>query len=123
MDESGSSFDRFNAGLCTQVLKKLQKDIVENLYEDVTLSHMIDEILTFSQEFYNLGVDEQYLPLIVLLEPTVFAKWLSLERKFAFAKIDDIMLDDQSWTSSNSRLDISKCTEIFVTLLQSITNR
>ena len=123
VDESGSSFDRFSRGLCQQVLEKLEQDVFANLEDDVTTSHMIDEILTYSQEFYNLNVDEDVLPLVVLLDSDIFKKWLSLERKFAFAKIDDIMLDDQSWTSSDSRLDISKCTETFVTLLQSITKR
>ena len=118
-----SNFHRFSRGLCEQVLEKLEKDVFANLADDVTSSHMIDEILTYSQEFYNLGVDEDVLPLVVLLDSEIFKKWLILERKFAFAKIDDIMLDDQSWTSSNSRVDISKCTETFVTLLQSITNR
>ena len=106
-----------------QVIKKLQKDIVAVIYDDVTLSHVIDEVLTFSQEFYHLGVEEDALPLLVLLEPVIFTKWLSLERKFAFAKIDDMMLDEQSWTSSPARQEISKCTETFAILLQSITNR
>ena len=61
---------------------------------------MIDEILNFSQEFHNFGVEEANLPLVVLLEPVIFQKWLSLERKFAFAKIDDMMLDEQAWTTS-----------------------
>ncbi len=46
-----------------------------------------------------------------------------MERKFAFAKIDDMMLEEGSWTASNSRSDVSKCIETFVVLLQSITNR
>ena len=123
VDTSGLSFERFSSGLCGQVIKKLQKDIVAVIYDDITLSHVIDEVLTFSQEFYHLGVEEDALPLLVLLEPVIFTKWLSLERKFAFAKIDDMMLDEQSWTSSPARQDISKCTETFAILLQSITNR
>lgn len=116
-------FANFSSAICGQVLKKLQKDILPAMYDDVILSHTIDEILTFSQEFHQLGVDENILPLVVLLEPEVFKKWLKLERKFAFAKIDDMMLDDNTWTSAESRQDVSKCTETFVVLLQSITNR
>lgn len=118
-----TDFERFSSAICSQILKKLQKDIVTAMYDDVILSHTIDEILTFSQEFHQLGVDENILPLIVLLEPEVFKKWLTLERKFAFAKIDDMMLDENTWTSAESRQDVSKCTETFVVLLQSITNR
>ena len=123
VDNSETSFERFSSGLCNLVMKKLQKDIIVAIFDDVSLSHMIDEILTFSQDFYNLGVEESSLPLLVLLEPKIFSKWLNLERKFAFAKIDDMMLDEQAWTSSISKHDVSKCTETFVILLQSITNR
>ena len=126
--EEATSFERFSSSICGQVLKKLQKDIAAVMYDDVTLSHMIDEILTFSQEFHTLGVDSDILPLIILTESVIFTKWLALERKFAFAKIDDMMLDDQAWISFGSsgtisRQNVSKCTETFVVLLQSITNR
>jgi len=124
IDHSGTSFERFATGLSSQVLNKLKKDIAPKIFDDVDLSHMIDEILNFSQEFHSFGVEEATLPLVVLLEPVIFQKWLSLERKFAFSKIDDMMLDDQAWTTSaGSRYDVSKCTETFVVLLQSITNR
>ena len=124
IDNSGTSFERFATGLSSQVLNKLKKDIAPKIFDDVDLSHMIDEILNFSQEFHSFGVEESTLPLLVLLEPVIFQKWLSLERKFAFSKIDDMMLDDQAWTTSaGSRYDVSKCTETFVVLLQSITNR
>ena len=85
VDNTETSFQRFSHGLCVQVLKKLEKDIGAVMYDDVTLSHMIDEILTFSQEFVNIGVSDEILPLAVLLEKTIFNRWLTLERKFAFA--------------------------------------
>ena len=83
-----------------QVLIKLKKDIASNIFDDIDLSHMIDEILNFSQEFHDIGVEETALPLVVLLEPVIFSKWLKLERNYAFSKIDDIMMDDQAWTTS-----------------------
>ena len=69
VDHTGSSFQRFTYGLCTQVLKKLKnKDEMERImYDDETLSHMIDEVLTFSQEFANVGVQDDILPLVILL--------------------------------------------------------
>lgn len=51
----GKSFAKFSSAISGQVLKKLQKDIVGVMYDDISLSHMIDEILTFSQEFHTLG--------------------------------------------------------------------
>jgi len=124
IDDTGTSFERFASKMSGQVLIKLKKDIASNIFDDIDLSHMIDEILNFSQEFHDIGVEETTLPLVVLLEPVIFSKWLKLERNYAFSKIDDIMMDDQAWTTSiGSRYDVSKCTETFVILLQSITNR
>ena len=93
------------------------------MYDDETLSHMIDEILTFSQEFANVGVQDDILPLVILLDPVIFDRWISLERKFAYKKIDDIMLEENSWTQSYTRQNVAKSIETFVILLQSITQR
>ena len=125
VDHTGSSFQRFTYGLCTQVLKKLKnKDEMERImYDDETLSHMIDEVLTFSQEFVNVGVQDDILPLVILLDPVIFDRWISLERKFAYKKIDDIMLEENSWTQSYTRQNVAKSIETFVILLQSITQR
>ena len=100
IDDTGTSFERFASKMSGQVLIKLKKDIASNIFDDIDLSHMIDEILNFSQEFYDVGVEETTLPLVVLLEPVIFSKWLKLERNYAFSKIDDIMMDDQAWTTS-----------------------
>jgi hypothetical protein len=54
---------------------------------------------------------------------TFSIRWISLERKFAFEKIDDLLLEEGSWQPSIARPDVSKCTLIFEALLQSITNR
>ena len=93
------------------------------MYDDETLSHMIDEVLTFSQEFANVGVQDDILPLVILLDPVIFDRWISLERKFAYKKIDDIMLEENSWTQSYTRQNVAKSIETFVILLQSITQR
>ena len=76
VDHTGSSFQRFTYGLCTQVLKKLKnKDEMERImYDDETLSHMIDEVLTFSQEFANVGVQDDILPLVILLGKYVLTR-------------------------------------------------
>ena len=100
IDDTGTSFERFASKMSGQVLIKLKKDIASNIFDDIDLSHMIDEILNFSQEFHDIGVEETTLPLVVLLEPVIFSKWLKLERNYAFSKIDDIMMDDQAWTTS-----------------------
>ena len=50
-------------------------------------------------------------------------RWLALERKFAFDRIDNLLLDDDGWIPSPTNPDVLKCAETFVTLLQSITAR
>lgn len=64
----------------------------------------------------------------------MFFRWIDLERKFAFEKVDEMMLKDGgSWNSisreavgggdDNAANEVSRCAETFVALLQSITNR
>ena len=113
------------------VNKKLRTDLPLIIEDDIHLSHMIDEILLFSKEITTISmvdVPSSSLPLNVLLssgESQLFSRWIDLERKFAFEKVDEMMLRDSSWTSCEREgyYHVSKCAEIFVALLQSITNR
>ena len=96
--------------------KKLKQDLPLVVDDDVHLSHMIDEILFFSKEISAktaIPLPAKVLPLNVLLDfpddddgddddqdnntPSadhhpLFGRWIDLERKFAFEKIDGLML-------------------------------
>ena len=122
--------------------RKLSNDMPLVIEDDMHFSHLIDEVLLFSKEmlartdsfpiFYQ---EPNLLPLNVLCDPPVFSRWIDLERKFAFEKIDDMMLKEGSWSfgflTSRDEYDqeddtcneVSKCVETFVALLQTMTNR
>merc|ERR1719361_3113002 len=80
--------------------------------------------------------DIQTYYLSVLCESAVFSRWIDLERKLAFEKIDDMMLREGSWSfgditareddfdaTDDTCNEVSKCVETFVALLQTMTNR
>jgi hypothetical protein len=71
---------QFCCGLLTSlVLKKMRHDITEVMYDDVTLSHLIDEIILFSRDVlsrdFALFIPLESLPLVVLCDPTVFSRY------------------------------------------------
>ena len=103
----------------------------------------LNKALLFSKEMISRSDLSQIflqnpnlLPLSVLCESAVFSRWIDLERKLAFEKIDDMMLREGSWSfgditardddfdaSDDTSNEVSKCVETFVALLQTMTNR
>ena len=122
--------------------KKLCNDMPLVIEDDMHFSHLIDEVLLFSKEmlaqtdsFPVFLQEPSLLPFNVLCDTGVFSRWIDLERKFAFEKIDDMMLKEGSWsfgfltsrdeydTDDDACNEVSKCVETFVALLQTMTNR
>jgi len=139
-------YSSFCLGLLTLVNEKLEQDLPLVIEDDVHLSHLIDEILLFSKEVSVKNsvspIPTSALPLNHLLASSssqpvqvdespgagscqLFGRWIEIERKFAFEKIDELLLKDSSWSSCEreGHFHVSKCAETFVALLQSITNR
>ena len=118
---------RLLQGMAQLASDKLRADVGEMAFDDVLLSHAVDEVLIFSKELHDLDyakrIGKDKLPLSVLAEDGISARWLALERKFAFERIDNLLLDDDGWIPSPTNPDVLKCAETFVTLLQSITAR
>ena len=118
---------RLLQGLAQLATDKLRADVGEMAFDDVLLSHAVDEVLLFCKELHDLDyarrIGKDKLPVSVLAEDAVSARWLALERKFAFERIDNLLLDDDGWIPSPTNPDVLKCAETFVTLLQSITAR
>ncbi len=50
-------------------------------------------------------------------------RWLTLERKYAFEKMDALLLEEDGWLSSAASPDLLRCADAFVTLLQSLVAR
>ena len=132
----------FCGGLLGLTQIKLTNDMPLVIEDDMHFSHLIDEVLLFSKEMlarsdsFPIFIQESnLLPLNVLCDPPVFSRWIDLERKFAFEKVDDMMLKEGSWSfgflTSRDEFDrdddacneVSKCVETFVALLQTMTNR
>jgi len=69
-------------GLLQEVETKLLHDIPEMVYDEVLMSHLIDELLLFEQELRTiLHYPPSYpSPLHVMLEDVPFHKWLTLEK-------------------------------------------
>ena len=69
-------------GLLQEVDTKLLHDIPEMVYDEVLMSHLIDELLLFEQELRTiLHYPPSYpSPLHVMLEDVPFHKWLTLEK-------------------------------------------
>ena len=69
---------QFCCGLLALVIKKLRADIADVIYDDVTLSHLIDEIILFSRDVlsrdFALFIPLDSLPLVVLCDSVVFAR-------------------------------------------------
>ena len=71
---------QFCCGLLTLVIKKLRLDIADVMYDDVTLSHLIDEVILFSRDVlardFALFIPLDSLPLVVLCDSTAFARYM-----------------------------------------------
>lgn len=70
-------------GLLTLAQEKLAHDAPRLLYDDALFCHLVDEVLQFEKELRSTHSYPRAYPgvLHILLEETVFQKWLSVERK------------------------------------------
>lgn len=70
-------------GLLTLAQEKLAQDAPRLLYDDALFCHLVDEVLQFEKELRSTHSYPRAYPgvLHILLEETVFQKWLSVERK------------------------------------------
>ncbi|KAG1682586.1 RAD50-interacting protein 1 [Nymphon striatum] len=123
----------FIQGLVQIVSEKLLKDIPILLDDDHLLSHTIDETLLFDKELQSLGYsgnNNQPGCLTVLTsEDVCFKRWLSMEKKYAVAKIDNMLSTATAWKSvyvvqgELDELKVPECGEQFMTLIHTITGR
>ncbi|KAG9280328.1 RAD50-interacting protein 1 [Astyanax mexicanus] len=118
-------------GLLTLAQEKLTHDAPRLLYDDTLFCHLVDEVLQFEKELRSTHAYPSTYPgaLPILLEETVFQKWLSVERKMAVEKVDAMLSTEGAWSSQYKDItDIDElkapdCAETFMTLLLVITDR
>nr|XP_019955584.1 PREDICTED: RAD50-interacting protein 1 isoform X1 [Paralichthys olivaceus] len=118
-------------GLLSLVQEKVASDASRLLYDDVLLSHLVEEVLQFEKELRSNHSYPAVLPglLHLLLEEAVLQKWLTVERKMAVEKMDAMLSAEGAWSSQYKdisdmdELKAPDCAETFMTLLQVITER
>ncbi|KTG47582.1 hypothetical protein cypCar_00019461 [Cyprinus carpio] len=116
-------------GLLTLAQEKLAQDAPRLLYDDALFCHLVDEVLQFEKELRGTHSYPRTYPgvLHILLEETVFQKWLSVERKMAVEKVDAMLSAEGAWSSQYKditdmdELKAPDCAETFMTLLLVIT--
>lgn len=119
----------FMVGLVQLSIEKLQADIGKAQYDDFMFSHTVDEALSFDKELrssYDYPVIQAGV-LGVLTQAQVFIKWMTMERKFALEKMDNILsstdLAFEPLASDIDNLKVTVCADAFMTLLKRITDR
>ena len=73
----------FMRGLLQEVETKISHDIPEMVYDEVLMSHLIDELLLFERELRTVLHYPSSCPSPfhnVMLEDVAFHKWLTLEK-------------------------------------------
>ncbi len=72
----------FIRGLLQEVEAKLLHDLPELVYDELLMSHLIDELLLFERELRTVLLYPKPLPspLTVLLREVPLHKWLELEK-------------------------------------------
>ncbi|KAL3270463.1 hypothetical protein HHI36_021010 [Cryptolaemus montrouzieri] len=120
----------FTVGLVQLAVEKLHAELPKAQYDDFTFSHTVDEALSFDKELrdsYNYPITQTGV-LGVLTQAQVFIKWMTMEKKFATEKMDNILSFTTSepfapLTSNTEELKVTVCADAFMTLLKRITDR
>ncbi|KAF5293605.1 hypothetical protein FQA39_LY03090 [Lamprigera yunnana] len=121
---------QFMRGLVELAVDKLYSELPNLENNEFLFSHCIDEALGFDKELktnYRYPSNQPSI-LLVITQAPVFVKWLTMEKKFALEKMD-MMLSDSGTMNvfpqdvENHEFKIIPSGEIFITLLQTITER
>ncbi|XP_030035730.1 RAD50-interacting protein 1 isoform X2 [Manduca sexta] len=132
--------DEFNAGLIALAAERLYTVLAlyhtqvakgEIVDVDAAFAHAVDETLGFNRELTILIGREENSVLSVLTKAETFVRWLSVEKKYALAKMDETLGNDQ-WgepvaagvgAASGAVLWVPRAADWFVSLLKTIEDR
>jgi len=115
----------FGYGLVSLATEKLSLDLPLVQSDDVLLAHTIDEAIGFARDMagqlqYSSAQPSALQPLTV---GPVFSRWLNMERKFAFEKLDTVLCGEGAWESELGDGLIPRAAESFLAVLLSVTER
>ncbi|KAI8794641.1 RAD50-interacting protein 1 [Biomphalaria glabrata] len=135
LDETGKANicarTELTRGLVMLVMEKIGQDLPQLVYDESSLSHLIDEVLLFDSEIRNTYSYPPMLPgcLDVLCLPEALTKWLLVEKKYAMQKIEQMLQSPSCWESQyksvedSDEVKVPECAESFMTLLHTMTDR
>jgi len=114
----------FGQGMVELATEKLAIDLPLVVEDDVLLAHTIDQTIGFARDLSSQleYSSAQPSPLEPLTHQAIFARWIDMERKFAFEKVDEVMRGDGAWESETDGIT-PRAAESFLTLLLSVTER
>lgn len=132
--------DEFNAGLIALAAERLHTVLAlyhshgikgEIVDVDAAFAHAVDETLGFHRELITVTGKDDNTVLSVLTRAETFVRWLSVEKKYALAKMDESLGSSQwyegvgSGTSAvkGAALWVPRAADWFVTLLRTIEDR
>ena len=115
----------FGYGLVCLARDKLGLDLPLILSDDVLLAHSIDEAIVLARD---LAAKLQYSsaqpsPLSPLTNPGIFSRWLNMERKFAFEKLDNVLTSQAAWIPDIGDNLVPSAAQSFLAVLLSVTER
>ncbi|KAL4712322.1 hypothetical protein ACJJTC_004084 [Scirpophaga incertulas] len=132
--------DEFNLGVMELAAERLhtilglyhsQGSKSEVVDVDAAFAHAVDETLGFHRELIIITGNDTNTVLSVLTKAEVFVKWLAVEKKYALAKMDEILSSEQ-WTEPvaagieaavGSLVWVPRGADWFVSLLKTIEDR
>ncbi|XP_059045414.1 RAD50-interacting protein 1 [Achroia grisella] len=132
--------DEFNAGLISLAAERLhtvlglyhtQRKKGELVDVDAAFAHAVDETLGFHREFVTVTGKDGNNVLSVLTKAETFVRWLAVEKKYALAKMDET-LDNDQWcepvasgvtSAVGTVLWVPRGADWFITLLKTIEDR
>ena len=124
----------FVDGLLGFIRTKMRQDLTQVVYNETLLSHYVDEVLNFDRELES-SIDVEnidccfYSPIQqLLLNESVFPKWIEMESNLVKEKLDLLLSDWENCWKPEVLDDpylkfIPRSANMFLTLLDCISNR
>ncbi|KAF0287913.1 RAD50-interacting protein 1 [Amphibalanus amphitrite] len=91
----------FCRGLVELTVDKLLRDLPELQNDNASFSHTVDETLQLQRGLAQLGYGggggEQPGPLLAVCQPGYLLRWVTIERKYALERVDQMMASETAW--------------------------
>merc|ERR1719300_1385694 len=116
---------QFCYGLVCLAREKLGVDLPIVFSDDVLLAHTIDETISLTRDLCSQleYSSAQPSPLAPLTVSMVFSRWINMERKFAFEKLDNVVVGENAWQSVVKDNLVPAAAQSFLSILLSVTER